>query len=66
MTATHKILRNAKIEKTTTKAYLLIYSGQKLWVPISLVSSIFPDYGKGTADIILPLWFAQKNGFSQL
>jgi hypothetical protein len=66
MTATHKILRNAKIEKTTAKAYLLIYSGQKLWVPIALVSSIFPDYGKGTADIILPLWFAQKNGFSQL
>jgi hypothetical protein len=64
--ATHKILKNAKIEKTTAKAYLLIYSGQKLWVPISLVSSIFPDYGKGTADIILPLWFAQKNGFSQL
>jgi len=66
MTATHKVLRNATIEKTTAKAYLLIYMGKKLWVPISLVSSIFPDYGKGTADIILPLWFAQKNGFSQL
>lgn len=64
--ATHKILRNAIIEKTTEKAFLIKYLSKKIWVPVSLVSSIFPDHSKGTADIIIPLWFAEKNQFAQL
>lgn len=66
MTATHKILRNATIEKTTSKAALINYLGRKIWIPFSLMSSIFPDHSKGTSDVIIPIWFAQKNGFAQL
>lgn len=65
MTATHKVLRNSEFVKTTEKAYLIKYMAKQIWVPISIVSSIFNN-GNGTADVIIPIWFAQKNGFSQL
>ena len=58
----YQILRNVVIVKTTDKAYLINFKSRNLWLPISLVSSLFPDYGKGTIDMVVPVWYAEKNG----
>ncbi len=62
----YKMLRGAKVLKTTEKAYLLDYRGFNFWLPISLASSIYPDYGRGTLDIVIPIWYATKKGIAQL
>jgi hypothetical protein len=58
----YQILRNVVIVKTTDKAYLINFKSRNLWLPISLVSSLFPDYGRGTIDMVVPVWYAEKNG----
>lgn len=58
----YQILRKVVIVKTTDKAYLISYKSRNLWLPISLVSSLFPDYGQGTIDMVVPVWYAEKNG----
>lgn len=61
-----KVLKSATILKQTNKAYLVKYMGREIWLPISIVKSIYRNLERGTSDFIIPVWFAQKNGFSQL
>ena len=62
----YQILRKAVVMRTTDKAYLLKYKSRNLWLPISLVSSLYPDYSKGTIDVVVPVWYAEKNGLVHL
>lgn len=46
------------IEHETEKAYLLVFNGEQLWVP----KSVIHDWNKPANEVEISEWFAEREG----
>lgn len=58
----YQILKDVDIKRSTLKAHLINYKGRNIWLPFSLINNIYPNLVSNTYTIIVPFWYAEKNG----